>query len=430
MKHTQSTYEKCLYKMFALQRFGIKLELTTILGILNLLGNSHLSYRSIHVAGTNGKGSIASALAAILQNSGFKVGLYTSPHLVKFNERIQINGKPIEDERVISLYETVNKADCGERKATFFEFATAMALYEFACAQVDWAVIETGMGGRLDATNIIRPNLSIITNISLEHQSYLGHTLAKIASEKGGIIKPNVPVVSGVTQKSVIEVIANICRKQTAPFYRLGQDFHIRRRHNGHFDYFGIHQDIKALTTGLAGDHQFMNAAIVLGACEQLIDQGLILQHNVIRKALKNNHWPGRLEIVSARPRVILDGAHNLMAARVLSDYIKKELKEFQTTLVVGILDDKPYEKMLKSLVPVCAKVILTQPKINRALAPQKLSEIVKPINSNFEIIEDVARAVSTAIKNCQSHEAICIAGSLYVVGEAKEVLSKLKDSN
>ena len=173
-----------------------------------------------------------------------------------------------------------------------------------------------------------------------------------------------------------------------------------------------------------------MNAAIVLGACEQLIDQGLILQHNVIRKALKNNHWPGRLEIVSARPRVILDGAHNLMAARVLSDYIKKELKEFQTTLVVGILDDKPYEKMLKSLVPVCAKVILTQPKINRALAPQKLSEIVKPINSNFEIIEDVARAVSTAIKNCQSHEAICIAGSLYVVGEAKEVLSKLKDSN
>ena len=416
--------------MFALQRFGIKLELTTILGILNLLGNSHLSYRSIHVAGTNGKGSIASALAAILQNSGFKVGLYTSPHLVKFNERIQINGKPIEDERVISLYETVNKADCGERKATFFEFATAMALYEFACAQVDWAVIETGMGGRLDATNIIRPNLSIITNISLEHQSYLGHTLAKIASEKGGIIKPNVPVVSGVTQKSVIEVIANICRKQTAPFYRLGQDFHIRRQHNGHFDYFGIHQDIKALTTGLAGDHQFMNAAIVLGACEQLIDQGLILQHNVIRKALKNNHWPGRLEIVSARPRVILDGAHNLMAARVLSDYIKKELKEFQTTLVVGILDDKPYEKMLKSLVPVCAKVILTQPKINRALAPQKLSEIVKPINSNFEIIEDVARAVSTAIKNCQSHEAICIAGSLYVVGEAKEALSKLKDSN
>ena len=428
MNNTKSTYENCLQKMFALQRFGIKLELATIAGILNILGNPHLSYHSIHVAGTNGKGSIASSLASILQDSGYKVGLYTSPHLVKFNERIQINGKLINDERVVSLYETVCAADRGERKATFFEFATAMALYEFACAQVDWAVIETGMGGRLDATNKIKPDLSIITNISLEHQTYLGNTLAQIAFEKGGIIKPSVPVVTGVTQKSVIEVIAKICREQQAPLYRLGADFHIRRKDNSHFDYFGIHRDIKALTIGLAGNHQFTNAAIVLAACEQLIDQGIILQQNVIRNALKNNHWPGRLEIVSASPKVILDGAHNLMAARVLSDYIKNELKEFATTLVVGILDDKPYEKMLKLLVPVCRKVILTKPKVNRALAPQKLLEIVKPINSDLEIIEDVATAVSTAIKKCRSHEAICIAGSLYVVGEAKAALSKLND--
>ena len=428
MNKTESIYENCLQSMFALQRFGIKLELDTILGLLKLLGNPHLSYRCIHIAGTNGKGSIASSLALMLNDSGYRVGLFTSPHLIKFNERIQINGKPINDEKVVSLYKTIRNADRGERKATFFEFATAMALYEFACNQVDWAVIETGMGGRLDATNIIKPKLSIITNISLEHQEYLGNTLTQIAVEKGGIIKPNIPVVTGVSQKSVISVIEEISRRQNAPCYRKGKDFRIRCKANGHFDYFGIDQNIKNLTTGLAGNHQLDNAAIVLAACEQLINQGMILPQNVIRNTLKNNHWPGRLEKVCAKPRVILDGAHNLMAARVLSDYIKEELKEFATTLVVGILDDKPYEKMLKLLVPVCRKVILTKPKINRALAPQKLFDIVIPINSNIEIIEDVAVAVSTAIKNCRSHEAVCVAGSLYVVGEAKEALSNLSD--
>jgi dihydrofolate synthase/folylpolyglutamate synthase len=425
MNKTDSVYEKCLQSMFALQRFGIKLELDTISGILKLLGNPHLSYRCIHIAGTNGKGSIASSLALILHNSGYRVGLFTSPHLVKFNERIQINGKPVNDEQVVSLYKTVRNADRGERKATFFEFATAMALYEFACSQVDWAVIETGMGGRLDATNIIKPELSIITNISLEHQAYLGNTLTQIAGEKGGIIKPDTPVVTGVSQKSVITVIEEISRKQNAPCYRKGRDFRIRRKTNGHFDYFGIERDIKNLAAGLAGNHQLDNAAVVLAACEQLTNQGMILPQNVIRSTLKNNHWPGRLEEALDKPRVILDGAHNQMAARVLSNYIKEELKSYETTLVVGILDDKPYEKMLKSLVPVCKRVILTQPNSPRALSAEKLLKIVGPMNSDVEIIKDVATATLKAIKNCKPTEAICIAGSLYVVGEAKEALLK-----
>lgn len=425
MNRPKSAYDSCLEKMFSLQRFGIKLGLETIRDILEALGNPQNAYRCIHIAGTNGKGSIASSLARILHLSGFQVGLYTSPHLVKFNERIQINGCPISDERVVALYEKVRTADQGERQATFFEFATAMALYEFARSNVDWALIETGMGGRLDATNIILPKLSIITNIALEHKEYLGNTLAQIAAEKGGIIKPEVPVVTGVGQKNVITVVEEIARKQNAQCYRKGKDFRTRRKADRKFDYYGIRQNLKDVSLGLAGDHQYDNAAVVLAACEQLIDQGINLPQDSIRKALANNHWPGRLEKVLDQPTVILDGAHNLMAARMLAGYIKKELNAVPTTLIVGILDDKPYEAMLKSLVPACRKIIITKPKINRALSPEKLLEIVRPMNPEVEIIEDVATALHKTIEQSNPSEAICVAGSLYVVGEAKEALQK-----
>jgi len=425
MKKSQSSYEACLAKMFALHRFGIILGLDTIKNILTALGDPHRSFRCIHIAGTNGKGSIASSLASILKKAGFRTGLYTSPHLVKFNERIQIDGNPIDDESVVRLYELVKEANQGKRGATFFEFATAMAFKEFARRKVDWAVIETGMGGRLDATNIVSPELTIITNIALEHKEYLGNTLAQIASEKGGIIKPDIPVVTGVTQQSVIAVIEDICRRQKSACFRKGKDFRIRRKPEGRFDYFGIHQNIKDLTTGLAGEHQFDNAAIALAACEQLIARGIALPEAVIRNALATHHWAGRLEKVLDRPMVILDGAHNLMAAKVLAQYLQENLKDKTTTLVIGILSDKPYEAILKSLVPTCAKVILTQPKIDRSLPPETLLKTASRIHSKVEIIPDVAEALETAINRSAAEDAVCVAGSLYVVGEAKEALAK-----
>ncbi len=187
--------------MYSLRRFGIKLGLSTIKSILHNLDNPQDTYKCIHVAGTNGKGSIAYALSSILRTSGYKVGLYTSPHLVKFNERICINNKPVSDKNIVESYKAVNKVIQSDLEATFFELTTAMALYEFNRQKVDWAVIETGMGGRLDATNIIKPVISIISNISVEHQRYLGSTIGQIASEKGGIIKKAVPVITGVKQK-------------------------------------------------------------------------------------------------------------------------------------------------------------------------------------------------------------------------------------
>ena len=271
----ESTYDACLRKMYRLGRFGIILGLTTIQDILSSLGNPQDTFKSIHIAGTNGKGSTASALATILRLAGYKVGLYTSPHLVRFNERIQINGHPITDECVVAAYEAVNSAHKGTREPTFFELTTAMAFHEFARQKVDWAIVETGMGGRLDATNIVTPRLSIITNISLEHQAYLGKTIPKITGEKAGIIKEGVPVVTGVRQPSAVRVLTQHAKEKNAPLYRLGEDFGVRRHPGSEsFTYCGITSVWKNMRSGLAGRYQADNAALVLAACELLSAAG------------------------------------------------------------------------------------------------------------------------------------------------------------
>ena len=411
--------------MFALRRFGIKLGLSTIKNILKGLGNPQHRFQSVHVAGTNGKGSIASALASILYMSGYRVGLYTSPHLVRFNERIRVNLSPITDEKVVESYRAVKRLDHGNREPTFFEYTTAMAFYEFARQGVDWAVVETGMGGRLDATNILTPALSIISNVSLEHQAYLGNTIAQIAREKGGIIKKNAPVVTGVTQQNAIAVLEEIAAQKKSPFYRLGQSFRTRRTAQGKFTYRGIYETWRDLRVGLNGKHQVLNAALALAACEILNRRKIDLPLEGIKAGLLNNVWPGRLEIVSTRPLVILDGAHNRVAAHALAQYIREHLENKKITLVIGILDDKPYTAMLKSLLPVCSRAIITQPKINRATDPERLFSIAKKIIDDVIIITDVDAAVVHAIKSVSAQDAVCIAGSLYVVGEAKEALEK-----
>lgn len=421
---TKDSYDNCLNTIYKLRRYGIILGLSTIRKILQGLGNPQDTFNSIHVAGTNGKGSIASALATILHVSGYKVGLYTSPHLVRFNERMCINNRHVSDEDVVSSYEAVKSVHHGSREPTFFEFTTAMALYEFGRQKVDWAVIETGMGGRLDATNIIKPALSIITNISLEHKIYLGNTIAEITREKGGIIKNNVPVVTGVKQKNAISVLKTIADSKSAQLYRFGDAFRVRRN-NGSFNYFGLENVWRNIHTGLLGNHQINNAALVLASCEILNKNNLDLTPQNIKDGLVQNRWPGRLEIVSWSPLILLDGAHNFIAARNLAGYLSENLSDRNITLVVGILDDKPCAAMLKSLIPFCSRVILTSPKIDRALPPEKLYPMAKEMISDIHIIPDVDKAVIHAIETALPKDAICVAGSLYVVGEAKELFEK-----
>ena len=411
--------------MYALRRFGIILGLDTIKNILSALGNPQNDFNCIHIAGTNGKGSVASALSAILHESGYRVGLYTSPHLVHFNERICINNRQIANKDVVKSYRAVKRVHHGDRSPTFFEFATAMALYTFSNQRVDWAVIETGMGGRYDATNIIKPAISIITNVSMEHRDYLGSSLAEIAREKAGIIKQGKPVVTAVKQKQARSVVRAVAQKKSAPLFILGKDFRVRRHQSGHFSYYGFENTWHHLKTPLLGRYQVQNAALALAASEVLLEDKVAITRESIKQGLANTRWPGRLEIVSDHPLVILDGAHNLIAARNLARFLADNLTKRRITLVIGILDDKPYESMLKSLLPQCCRAIITRAKTGRALDPQRLYKKAQKIISDVSIVPDVAGAAKIAIDNSGPDDVICIAGSLYVVGEAKEAIEK-----
>lgn len=420
---SQTHYDQCLAEMFALHRFGIKLGLDVIRHLLAHLGNPQDGFSCIHVAGTNGKGSIASGLAAILHAAGFRVGLYTSPHLVKFNERITINQVQVTDGDVVAAYLAVKKIPKPDREPTFFEYTTAMALHLFARARVDWAVIETGMGGRLDATNVLHPEISIISNISLEHRMYLGNTIAEITREKGGIIKENTPVVTGVTQRSAVSELSRVAAEKSAPLFRLGDHFKVRRGKTGEFSFIGMAHRWDHLKTRLPGDHQIDNAALILAACELLTQKGLPLDIATLRQCLETHVWPGRLEMLDTKPKIVIDGAHNLMSARKLARFLKTAFADANITLVIGILSDKPYGSILHSLLPCCRRVILTAPAIDRRLPPEALVPAAKALTSHVEIQQDVASAVAHAFRTTPPDDVICIAGSLYVVGEAKQAL-------
>ncbi|MFA6010694.1 MAG: folylpolyglutamate synthase/dihydrofolate synthase family protein [Desulfobacteraceae bacterium] len=414
-------YERCLDTMYALGRFGIVLGLSTMERILEKLGNPHKDFISIHVAGTNGKGSVASTLSHILHQSGYKTGLYTSPHLVSFNERIMVDSEEVSNEDVIESYRAVEAANTGERSATFFEISTAMAFYLFRKRKVEYAVIETGMGGRLDATNIISPALSIITNISLEHKSYLGSTLSDIAYEKAGIIKAGAPVITAVDQDKVISVIKKTAQEKSAPLYVYRQDFKVRRKkQEGSFTYYGIKNTWQDMQVELKGKHQVDNGALALAACEVLKNVATKISERTIRMGLKATLWPGRLEVVSQNPLTMVDGAHNLMSIHKLSDYLEESHPDKKITLVTGVLDDKSYSAMFNRILPLCSSVILTQAKTERAIEPEKLFQVAKDLCNDVTIINDIPKAIRHAESKTAVNDMICISGSLYVVGEAK----------
>lgn len=421
------TLEECLQELYQLRRFGIKLELGTIRRLLANLGNPQDRFKTIHIAGTNGKGSVAATLYAILREAGYSVGMYTSPHLVHFNERFMMDGRMASDTEIREAYLAVRRVPKGNREPTFFEYTTAMAFDLFARHGVDWVVVETGMGGRMDATNVIVPAISIITNVTLEHQQYLGKTLEDIAWEKGGIIKQRIPVITGVTQPKVVSVLQAIAEIRKSDLYRLGKDFTIRARANGTFNYKGILGTMRDVECRLVGAHQFKNAALSLAACEVLADRRVPIGERAIREGLKTTNWPGRLEIVRKEPELILDGAHNLDAARSLADHLGKAYAKRHITLVIGILSDKPYEKILKLLVPHCRRVICTQPRIDRALPVQTILDVSRTYCTDVVAIPQVDRAIEYALAHTAAEDVICVAGSLYVVGEAKSYLDGIQ---
>lgn len=413
-----------LAALYRLRRFGIKFGLSTITRLLRGLGNPHERFSSIHVAGTNGKGSTAAFLSSILTHAGYKVGLYTSPHLVRFNERIQVNGQAISDTDVARVLEAVQRVYTQGDPPTFFECATAMALHHFALAGVDWAVLETGMGGRYDATNIVEPEACVISNIGLEHQEYLGNTLAAIAREKAGIIKQGVGVVTGTRQKNALKVIENVAKEKGASLHRLGKDIRVRKEKGGSFTYFGVHRRWPRVKIGMIGEHQISNAALALGVVDLLLQKGIAVPDQAIYSGLATTRWPARLEVVSQKPFILLDGAHNPSAARTLRRFLEDGVHVKGLILVVGILADKAWKPMLRDLTRVADTMILTRPEYERAADPNELAAFVRTLTRDVIVIPHLPDAVSLAIDEAGEDNGVCITGSLYTVGDAKAYLA------
>jgi len=424
------SYTKAIEYLYNLKWHGIKLGLENIQRLMAALGEPHKRFRSVQIAGTNGKGSTASTVAAVLQTAGYRTGLYTSPHLIDFTERIRVNGEPIAPERVTQLTERIRTA-ASEIPVTFFEFTTAMAFLHFAESSVDLAVAEVGLGGRFDATNVLSPLVSVITNIDFDHQAFLGNTLEQIAFEKAGIVKPGVPVVTATDRPEAINVIRAVCREQGAPLYRVGAEIRAEGSSTQQFLYQGIRQSYPDLNFALLGKHQLMNAACALAALELLEVQGLPVGEAAIRRGLSTVRWEGRMEMIRPGPSaaaVLLDGAHNPAGARVLRAFLEeaRPARPARLILILGILSDKDIDGILAELVPLADEVVLTRPDYDRAEPPAGLKRRLVSFSVRSSVQEPVEEAVRYAQSVATAADLICVTGSLYTIGEARSYLKGL----
>lgn len=421
MKKSMS-YEEAVQYLYSLQKFGIKFGLSKTSNLLKKFGNPHRDRAYVHIGGTNGKGSVAAMVESILMHAGLKVAFYSSPHLVRFTERFKVNGKEISQEHVAQLVGEVRKcADPGE-PPTFFEFTTAMGLIHFAREKADVSIMEVGMGGRLDATNVIRPKVSVITNVSLDHQAYLGRRLMDIASEKGGIIKRGVDLVTAVTQPEVQRLYEGVCAEKGAPLWRLGRDIRIRVR-DSRFHYCGLDHDMGNLETALPGKHQCKNAALAVGVVEVLRRKGFELSEEDVREGLKTLHWPGRLQTVSLNPRLVLDGAHNAAAMKSLIQSVAQNKKYARLILVLGIMADKDISRIVRAIVPAADYVICTRPEYSRAAPPETLMKAARPLWKGGETCPTLPEALKRARNMAGPEDLILVTGSLFTVGEAMACL-------
>jgi dihydrofolate synthase / folylpolyglutamate synthase len=430
------SYHETIGYLFGLQKHGIKFGLANSVRLMELLGDPHRRFRALHIAGTNGKGSTAALLAGVLRAAGYRTGLYTSPHLVSFAERIRVDGVPIAEERVVELadrvrrrYQDLSPAGAGEAMSpTFFEVTTAMAFTHFAEAGVDVAVVEAGMGGRLDSTNVITPLVSVITNIDLEHTEFLGGTLEQIAAEKAGIIKAAVPVVTGVVQPEAVRVIEQEAARQGAPVYRMPQDFGAGRTSAGppqRFDYRGIAQDLPDLTVALLGRHQVGNACLAVAAVECAVRAGLGVPESALRSGLASAVWEGRLELLARKPDLYVDGAHNPASAAVLADALQ-ELRSGHSrlVLVLGILQDKDHAGIIAPLAPLADSIIVTRPAYARALDAAALADSVRRTHPDVAVAGTVGEAIARARAQTPPDGLIIVTGSLYTVGDARAAVT------
>ena len=383
-----------------------------------LLAIRRTQLRFIHVAGTNGKGSTCAMLESIYRASGLRVGLFTSPHLVSFRERIQVNRQLISENELARLVEEIQpllKQFPGDNHLTLFEVVTVMALKYFAEQKCDLVIWETGLGGRLDATNIVMPLASVITNIAFDHQQWLGDTLEKIAAEKGGIIKPGVPVITTANAPEALAVVGKIASEKNAPLTIVAADGNPPLT-----NFTALCRD--AATLPLAGEHQKTNAVLALATVEVLQRQ-IPVTGEQIRIGLAKMNWSGRLQLV-AKPgsgKILLDGAHNEAGARALREALKTIFCESERTLILGVLQDKDWQQICEILAPLAAKIFAVPVASERTADALALADACHAANPRAEIIR--CRSLAEALEKTAADEFVVVTGSLYLVGEALELL-------
>ena len=440
------TYQQALDFIFSytdyekLARFtydAATLDLRRMERLLAPLGHPQLRFRSVHIAGTKGKGSTAAMCEAILRAAGFHTGLYTSPHLHTFRERVRVDGRLLKQEEVVALTEQCRPAIEAVEGITTFEIITALGFLHFARQGVEWAVLETGLGGRLDATNVVSPDVTAITSLSYDHVELLGHTLALIAGEKAGIIKPGVPLVCAPQAPEAMAVIEEVCRQRQAELILVGRDWRWQRRAG---DFSGQTLDIWEEATGdrpparherlripLLGQHQLLNATMAVAVMETLRRRGLAIAEEAIYEGLARTRWPGRLEILQQHPFVVVDGAHNPDSVARLVAALSEWFPHERMGLIFGASVDKDIEAMLKALRPLSDYVITTRSRHPRAADPRRLAEMIAPLLRAGQLLtvsESVAEAVQQALAWAQPADLVCGTGSLFVVGEVREALA------
>ena len=417
------TYSSAVAYLYCLQKHGIKLGLETMTALTVRLGMPQTRYRTLHIAGTNGKGSTAAMAAAVLQAAGYRVGLYTSPHLVEFRERIRVNGEMIAESQVAQLTEQLQTLCQPDLSPTFFEYTTAMAFQHFADSGVDVAVLEVGLGGRFDATNVVMPMACAVTTISLDHQEYLGTTLSSIAFEKAGIIKPGVPVVLGRLEDEAWRTIEQVARERQAPVFRLNEDFRTEGEGSQQFSYRGLGMYYDGLTCALEGRHQLDNAACALALLEAAAPQGIAVTADAVRAGLRVVNWAGRLEVVDRCPTILLDGAHNPAAAMALADYLTRSDRSHPSrpvVLVLGMMRDKDHRGFVEPLKGLADEVVLTQADLPRSATAQELRASLEGLLPHPHVVPSLGDAMALARQLATPDGLVCVTGSLMLVGECK----------
>ena len=413
------TYAEAVQFLYGLRLFGAKFGLENTFKLAALAGNPQEKLRFIHVAGTNGKGSTCAMLESIYRASGLRVGLFTSPHLVSFRERIQLNRQLVSENEVVRLVaelQSLLKQFPADHHPTFFEVVTVMALKFFCEQKCDLVIWETGLGGRLDSTNIVTPLASVITNIAFDHQQWLGDTLEKIAAEKAGIIKPGVPVVTAADEPEALTVIEKTARENNSSLVKVGQASRLST-------FEQEKSETGATPVGrLLGDHQKLNAALALAAVE-ILQSKIPVSHEAIHNGLVDVNWPGRLQLIQ-RPngqKILLDGAHNVAGAKALRDALEKHFPAVGRALVLGVLQDKDWQHICEILAPLAGRIFTVPVASERAASANELAVACRAANPAAESL--ACASLNEALKRTAGDTFVVITGSLYLVGEALELL-------